>query len=69
MFVQVTVVPTGTFSVAGENAKFAKVTELPEAGWEEVFVVDAPYPDEHADRDTTTIRAMIVNTTGNARFK
>jgi hypothetical protein len=69
LFVHVTVVPTLTVSVAGEKAKFAMVTEFPDAGVEDVFVEVVPYPDEHADSETSAIRVTIVNVSGNDRFK
>jgi hypothetical protein len=65
----VTVVPTFTVRVPGLKVKLTMLIESPETGWEEVVVVDATFPDEHPDRDTTAIRAMIINTPMDALFK
>ena len=60
LLVQVTVVPTLTVSVAGEKAKLARVTELPDAGGEDVVGEGVPYPDEHAVRVITTSKTNTI---------
>jgi len=63
------VVPTLTVRVPGVKVKLTMLIVLPEIGWVEVFVVDAPFPDEHADKDTTAIKEMIINIARYALFK
>jgi len=63
------VVPALTVSVCGEKVKLTMLIELPETDWEEVVVVDAPFPDEQADKDNTAIKEMIINITRDALFK
>jgi hypothetical protein len=63
------VVPALTLSVAGEKAKLAKVTELPDACGEDVVGEVVPYPDEHADRETRVISINMIDISGNDRCK
>jgi hypothetical protein len=66
LFVQVTEVPALTVRVAGEKAKLARVTALPEAGGEDVVGEGVPYPDEHAARETKAIRVIMTDTSEDA---
>jgi len=54
-------------SVAGEKARLAMFTEFAEAGVEEVFDEDDPYP-EHAEREKIAIRVTIISVGSNSRF-
>jgi hypothetical protein len=55
-------------SVVGEKAKFAKVTELPDAGGDDVVGEVAPYP-EHPDTETRVISVDMITISGNDRCK